>query len=60
VILLPEKWYSLIGKKLRDESKSVTAEPLPRRWIDLIRYLDEQEHRRERERAQDRPQNSNH
>jgi hypothetical protein len=47
-MLLQDKWYSLIGKKLRDESKSVTEEPLPRRWIELIQHLDEQERQRER------------
>jgi len=55
-----EKWYSLIGKKLRDENKDVAQEPLPRRWVDLIRYLDEQERQRERERALARPRDPKH
>jgi hypothetical protein len=38
-MLLDEKWYSQIGKKLRDERKDVAEEPLPQRWVDLIRYL---------------------
>jgi hypothetical protein len=38
---LQDKWYSLIGKKLRDEGKGVTKEPLPRRWLELIQNLDE-------------------
>jgi hypothetical protein len=37
------KWLSLIGNKLHADSTSVTQEAMPRRWIDLIRYLDEQE-----------------
>jgi hypothetical protein len=58
-MLLQEKWYSLIGKKLRDENKDVAEEPLPRRWVDLIRYLDGQERQRERERALARPRDRN-
>jgi hypothetical protein len=37
----------VIGKRLRDESESAQG-PMPRRWVDLIRHLDEQERRRER------------
>ena len=36
----------LIGKRLRDKGENVTQEPLPERWVDLIRYLDEQERKR--------------
>jgi len=32
-----------IGKRLRRQSNDITQEPLPRRWVDLIRYLNEQE-----------------
>jgi hypothetical protein len=35
-------WHR-IGKALKLQSEDVTREPLPRRWIDLIRHLDEQE-----------------
>jgi hypothetical protein len=59
-MLVHEKWYSLIGKKVRDENKDVAQEPLPRRWVDLIRYLDEQERQRERERALARPRDRKH
>jgi hypothetical protein len=57
---LQDKWYSLIGKKLRDEGKDVTEEPLPRRWIELIQHLDEQERRRERASAQVLPPKRKH
>jgi hypothetical protein len=33
----------LIAKRLREDSATVTHEPLPKRWVDLIRYLNEQE-----------------
>jgi hypothetical protein len=33
----------LVGKKLRAELEDPKDQPLPERWIDLIRYLDEQE-----------------
>jgi hypothetical protein len=59
-MLRQEKWFNLIGKKLRDESKNVAQEPLPRRWVDLIRYLDEQERQRECERALARPRDRKH
>src|SRR5262245_17447212 len=52
-MLLHETWYSLIGKKLRNESKHDAAEPLPKPWVDLIRHLDEEERKREeRDRAE--------
>ena len=41
----------LIAKRLRTASEDVAREPLPERWVDLIKYLDEQE-RRSRERAE--------
>jgi hypothetical protein len=58
-MLLNEKWYSLIGKKLRDERKSA-EESTPRRWVDLIRYLDKQERRTEREQGRERPKDRKH
>jgi len=33
----------LIAKRLRADSEDVAREPLPERWLDLIKYLDEQE-----------------
>jgi hypothetical protein len=39
------------AKRLRADSDDVAREPLPERWIDLIKYLDEQE-RRSRERME--------
>ena len=53
-MLLREKWYSLIGKKLREETGS--AEPIPRRWVDLIHHLDEEERKQDADEAEARPQ----
>jgi hypothetical protein len=33
----------MIGKGLRRQRNDITQEPLPRRWVELIRYLNEQE-----------------
>jgi hypothetical protein len=55
-MLQQEKWYSFIAKRLRDENKTVAAEPLPKRWMDLIRYLDEEERKRDAHGAEARPQ----
>jgi hypothetical protein len=33
----------LIAKRLRDDGRDVAREALPRRWVDLIHYLDEEE-----------------
>ena len=35
----------LIGKRLREDGQNLTGEELPERWVDLIRYLDEEERR---------------
>ena len=35
-----------IGKRLRGQGEDITREPLPRRWVDLIHHLDEQERKR--------------
>jgi hypothetical protein len=35
-----------IGKRLRGQGEAITHEPLPRRWVDLIHHLDEQERKR--------------
>ena len=40
------KSLSLIGEKLRAQTENVTQEPLPKRWLDLIHSLHEQERRR--------------
>ena len=32
-----------LGKLLHDQDDDITREPLPRRWVDLIHFLDEQE-----------------
>jgi len=36
-----------IGELFRARSKNATHEHLPERWVDLIQYLNEQEHERE-------------
>jgi hypothetical protein len=36
----------MIAKTLRAKSEDITHEPMPERWVDLIRYLDEQERKR--------------
>ena len=30
-----------IGKALRAQSQDITHEPVPKRWVDLIHFLDE-------------------
>jgi hypothetical protein len=37
----------LIAKRLRDVGEDVSHEPLPRRWVDLIHYLDDKEQKRD-------------
>jgi hypothetical protein len=32
-----------IGKGLRGQDEDITHAPLPRRWVELIRHLNEQE-----------------
>jgi hypothetical protein len=32
-----------VGKALRTHNDDFSKEPLPERWVDLIRYLDEKE-----------------
>ena len=39
----PEQWFVSIGKLLRTGTEEITGEPLPKRWLDLILHLDEQE-----------------
>ena len=42
-----DKWFNIIGAKLRRENAALIQEQLPRRWVDLIHYLEEQEKRSE-------------
>ena len=39
-----------IGKALRAQSEDIAHEPVPKRWVDLIYYLDDQERKRTQER----------
>ena len=43
-----------IADGLRLRLEDVTDEPLPRRWIDLIHYLDEQERKQSEPASKDR------
>jgi hypothetical protein len=43
-----------IGTVLRTTTDDVAHEPLPERWVDLIRYLAEKERREALERARQR------
>jgi hypothetical protein len=38
-----KKTLVAMGKNLRNRGEDITHQPLPRRWVDLIHYLDEQE-----------------
>jgi hypothetical protein len=38
-----EYWFGRIGKAWRARNEPITHEALPRRWIELLHYLDEQE-----------------
>jgi hypothetical protein len=44
----------LIGERLRADGATIAREELPRRWIELIQYLNERE--RQRDKAQARPE----
>jgi hypothetical protein len=50
----------LIAKRLRDDGEDVAHEPLPRRWVDLIHYLDEEEGKGERRQAETEPRGRRH
>lgn len=41
---LPQ-WLATIGKAMRGLSEGTTLDPLPRRWIELIHHLNEEEQR---------------
>jgi hypothetical protein len=48
-------WMRLIGERLRSENEDLTRDDLPRRWVDLIHSLNEQERKHGAQRAQGRP-----
>ena len=35
-----------LGKALHDQMGDITREPLPRRWVELVVHLEEQERKR--------------
>jgi hypothetical protein len=41
----PDRSLDLVAKRLRDDDSALVADPLPRRWVDLLLHLDEQEQR---------------
>ena len=45
-MLFQETILERIGKTLRGHDADITHEPLPRRWVDLILFLEEQERTR--------------
>jgi len=53
--VIETNWMRLIGEHLRGESEDLTHDDLPRRWVDLIHYLDKQERMCGAQRAEDRP-----
>ena len=44
-----------IGKTLQAKDDDITREPLPERWVDLIRYLDEKERKEAEGRRREDP-----
>ena len=36
-----------LGKLLHDQEEDITHEPVPKRWVELIHFLDEQERKRD-------------
>ena len=38
-----DKSLGVVAKMLREEAENVTRAPLPKRWVELILHLDEQE-----------------
>jgi len=42
-MLMKDETILGIGKALRRQSEHIAHEPLPRRWVDLILHLDEEE-----------------
>lgn len=47
------EWLTAIAKSLRGQDEDITHEALPRRWVDLIHHLNEQERNRlERRRSE--------
>jgi hypothetical protein len=45
-MLVQETILQRLGRTFRGHDEDITHEPLPRRWVDLIHFLDEQERKR--------------
>ena len=54
--LVPDTILQRIGKAFHVHIDGITLEPLPRRWVDLILYLDEQERGRSPRQPETEPQ----
>jgi len=52
--VIETNWMRLFGKHLRGESEDLTRDELPRRWVDLIHFLDERERKRDAQRSEGR------
>ena len=39
----PEYWLGAMGKMWRARHEHITHEALPKRWVELLQYLDEKE-----------------
>jgi hypothetical protein len=51
---LQETILERLGKALHVDMDDITREPLPRRWVELIHYLDEDEQKRAHGRQTDK------
>jgi hypothetical protein len=47
--MLSDTLIKYFGRALRADGHGITQAPLPRRWVELIRHLDEEERRRSEE-----------
>jgi hypothetical protein len=53
--VIETNWMRLIGKHLRGESEDLTRDEIPRRWVDLILFLDERERKRDAQGSEGHP-----
>jgi hypothetical protein len=54
-MLVQETILQRLGRTLRGHDEPITHEPLPRRWVDLIHFLDEQERTRSQSQTEVEP-----
>jgi hypothetical protein len=58
--MLAPQQFDRIGKALRNETDEFVREPLPKRWVELILYLDEKERRRSKPERSEIPRSSSY